>query len=400
MSHYDVVTVGGGLAGAALAKGLAERGYKVLVVEREKTFKDRVRGEQIHPWGVAELKELGVYEQIREECGHDLPWFDMFSWPHQMAHRNLMETTPQQAPEFAFHHPTMQETVLRAAETAGAEVRRGSRVTAVEPGSSPRVTVESESGTSEVIDTRLVVGADGRRSLVRQWGGFDVKCDPPGRFIAGVLLESSRVPADTSHVVFNTRNGRISALFPQKNGQLRAYLGYPESEPFRLSGDGDIRKFIDESVATGVPPEFFDTTTTCGPLASFDGADTWVEHPYRDGVALIGDAASSNDPSFGEGLSLTVRDARVLRDHLLNNDDWEKAGHAYAEEHDRNYGVIHKVTGWFSSMFLEQGPEADARRGKAFPRFAEDPMRIPDHLFSGPELPLDESVRKRFFGED
>ena len=48
---YDVVTVGGGLGGAALAKVLAENGVRALVVERETAFKDRVRGERIAPWG-------------------------------------------------------------------------------------------------------------------------------------------------------------------------------------------------------------------------------------------------------------------------------------------------------------------------------------------------------------
>ena len=42
---YDIITVGGGLGGAALAKAMAEHGARVLVLEREKHFKDRVRGE-------------------------------------------------------------------------------------------------------------------------------------------------------------------------------------------------------------------------------------------------------------------------------------------------------------------------------------------------------------------
>ena len=48
---YDVITIGGGLAGAALAKRLAENGMRVLVLEREVAFRDRVRGEQMHCWG-------------------------------------------------------------------------------------------------------------------------------------------------------------------------------------------------------------------------------------------------------------------------------------------------------------------------------------------------------------
>jgi flavin-dependent dehydrogenase len=47
---YDVITVGGGLGGAALAKVPAEKGLRVLVTEREKTFKDRIRGEFLAPW--------------------------------------------------------------------------------------------------------------------------------------------------------------------------------------------------------------------------------------------------------------------------------------------------------------------------------------------------------------
>ena len=109
MRQYDVITVGGGLAGSSLARSLAEQRMKVLVLERETVFSDRVRGEQMHPWGVAELRQLGLYDLLLEACGHELPWLDMFVWPQQIAHRDLTATTPQQAPEFSFYHPAMQE---------------------------------------------------------------------------------------------------------------------------------------------------------------------------------------------------------------------------------------------------------------------------------------------------
>ena len=90
--RYDVITVGGGLAGTTLAKSLAEHGLSVLVVEQEKTFKDRVRGEQMQPWGVAEARTLGVYDLLLAGCGHEQPWIDMYLGPAQIAHRNLTQT--------------------------------------------------------------------------------------------------------------------------------------------------------------------------------------------------------------------------------------------------------------------------------------------------------------------
>jgi flavin-dependent dehydrogenase len=66
---YDVITVGGGLAGSAVAKCLAEHGYRVLVLERERRFRDRVRGEQMHPWGVAEARTLGLYQRLVDRVG-------------------------------------------------------------------------------------------------------------------------------------------------------------------------------------------------------------------------------------------------------------------------------------------------------------------------------------------
>ena len=55
---YDVITIGRGLAGAALAKRMAENGMRVLVLEHEVAFRDRVRGEQMHCWGVTRRNKL------------------------------------------------------------------------------------------------------------------------------------------------------------------------------------------------------------------------------------------------------------------------------------------------------------------------------------------------------
>jgi 2-polyprenyl-6-methoxyphenol hydroxylase-like FAD-dependent oxidoreductase len=229
-----------------------------------------------------------------------------------------------------------------------------------------------------------------------------VQHDPPQRFIAGVLFEDmAALPDDTAHLQLNPRLGQFVLFVPQGQGRARVYLGwYQHLSPNRLQGAEDLPHFIDESIKTGAPAEFYTGVKAAGPLATFDGADAWVAHPYRAGVVLVGDAAAANDPCFGQGLSLTLRSVRVLRDQLLAHKDWETAGQAYAAAYGRDYGVIHRVTQWWGQMLFEPGPEADARRARALPLIAQDKTRVIPHLFSGPELPADEAVRRRFFGEE
>lgn len=396
---YDIITVGGGLGGSSLAKVMAEHGARVLVIEREQQFKDRVRGEWMASWGVAEARELGIYELLRNTSGQELPWFDRYAGPAHVGRRDFLSTTPQHLPSFALYHPAMQEVLLQAAREAGAEVRRGVYVRAVTPGKEATVTIEHDKGVEE-FHARLVVGVDGRASMVRQWAGFQVHHDPQQLLIAGVLLEGMRGLADNVFSIISIPGLGGVVLAPQGHKQVRAYLVWHKDAGYRLQGEKDLPRFIAESVKCGAPSQWYADSKLKGPLATFDGADTWVEHPYKEGVVLVGDAAAANDPTYGQGLSLTVRDVRILRDALLRYEDWDKAGHEYATERDRYYGAIHTVTRWWTQVFYEQGSLGNERRAKVLPLFMQDPTRVPDHIFSGPELPVNETVRRRFFGEE
>ena len=57
---YDLIIVGGGIGGSALAIVMARDGRKVLLLEKSEHYEDRVRGEWIAPWGVTETRRLGL----------------------------------------------------------------------------------------------------------------------------------------------------------------------------------------------------------------------------------------------------------------------------------------------------------------------------------------------------
>jgi menaquinone-9 beta-reductase len=390
---YDIITVGGGIAASSLARAMAERGAKVLVLEREKQFKDRVRGEAVVPWGVAEANELGICRLLKEKCGHDVPYVEAGS-----GLRDLRTTTLQRLPLLSFPHQIMQETLLAAAENAGAEVRRGVSVEKIECGAEPGVVLDEDG--HQRITARLVVAADGRGSAARKWAGFPVCEQVNGFYMAGVLLTNVRASRETIYFVFNPELGLCVGLIPLAGDRFRAYFMYPKTMGYRLQGESMLNLFIRESTKTYAPmADYYSDAKSIGPLASFDVSDAWVEHPYRDGVALVGDAAATSDPTYGQGLSFALHAARVLRDELTNNSDWDSAGHRYAEQHQRYFRACHTVEGWSRTLFQDPSPEAAASRARAMPLIAEDPTRVPDHIFSGPDLPLSEQVRARFFGE-
>ena len=396
---YDVAIAGGGLGGAALAINMAQHGAKVLVIERERQFKDRVRGEMMFPWGHAEVKALGVADCFAEAGGHEIGLVDSYVASHLVAHREVVSTTPQQLPCLACYHPAMQESLLKGAAASGATVRRGAVVREVRPGAPPEMVIE-ENGRVETVTARLVVGAEGRWSVVRTSSGFKVERDPEDMMIAGILLENVPAADDTCQAIYNFELGQLVVIAPQGGGRVRMYLCYHDAAHARFQGPGDLTRFVDGCKKTGAKAALFDDVKQVGPLATFSCAHSWVDHPYREGVALVGDSATSSDPTHGQGLSLTLRDARVLRDHLMRNDDWNTAGQAFADEHDGYAGRLHTFHHWITAMYLATGPDADARRARAMPLIAEDPSRQPDSIFSGPDLPADEAARKRFFGED
>jgi menaquinone-9 beta-reductase len=376
-----------------LAKAMAGRGAKVLVLEREKQFKDRVRGEGVTPWGVAEANELGICGLLKEKCALEVPYVETGS-----GLRDLRTTTVQQLPLLSFPHQVMQETLLVAAGNAGAEVRRGVSVEHIESGAEPAVVMDGHS--HERLSARLVVAADGRGSAARIWAGFPVCEQVNGYYMAGVLLTSVRASTETIYFVFNPELGTCIGLIPLVGDRFRAYFMYPKTMGYRLQGESMLSLFICESAKAYTPiADYYADAKSIGPLASFDVSDCWVEHPYRDGVVLVGDAAATSDPTYGQGLSFAMRAARVLRDELTNNSNWDAAGHRYAEQHQRYFRACHTVEGWSRTIFQDPSLEAAALRARAMPLIAEDPTRVPDHIFSGPDLPVNDHVGARFFGE-
>jgi menaquinone-9 beta-reductase len=402
MVDYDLIIIGGGLAGCAFATVMSERGASVLVVERERQFRDRVRGESMHPWGITEARALGIYEHLLKTCAHEIRWWESHPAPpgeERPRRRDLPATNPHHAGELALYHPAMQEAMVHSAEAAGAEVLRETALVMVTPsgnGVRPRVVIQ-QGAMNRTLTARLVVGADGRRSLVRQQLGFPIERDPANLRITGALLTGMPIDHEVVRTFRPATFGSRVLLFPLRDERVRLYfITGRRTAHAMLSGARDLWRLVEYCVEAGVPREWLADVQLVGPLATFEGADCWVEHPYREEVVLIGDAAGATDPAWGCGLSLTLRDVRVLRDELAGQDDWDRAAHRYADAHHRSFAALHTAESWMAVINYDLGPEADRVRQRALLELAAG--RGPDFAGLGPESPVDADTQVALFG--
>jgi 2-polyprenyl-6-methoxyphenol hydroxylase-like FAD-dependent oxidoreductase len=395
--QYDLVIVGGGIGGSALATVMQRVGRSCLLLERTEEFPDRTKGEWIAPWGVAEAERLGLFDVLASARGHFIRRhvsFDPALDPDQALAEALdLALLPGVDGPMTQRHPDACQALFDAAGVAGAETRRG--VDAVHVELEPEATVTwSDAEGSHRATARLVVGADGRNSLLRRTFGFELAKDPPHHLFSGVLVDGADgFPADLQAI---GAEGDVHFLvFPQGAGRARLYLGFGLDQASRFAGRQGPQTFVDAFRFECLPDsDALADATPVSPCATYPNEDAWVDVPVRDGLVLIGDAAGWNDPITGQGLSITLRDVRIVSEVLQAGDDWSpEAFIPYVEERRERMRRLRFGAGLQSAIYNEFGPEATARRLRAWARFAEDPeLSLPIVCaMVGPEVPPPES---------
>lgn len=398
-NDYDLLIAGGGLAGAALARAMACAGFHVLVVERETAFRDRVRGEVLLPWGTAEARELGIEPLLLDSCAREAGTEQFYYAGEASGRRDYRTTTPNGTCTLSFHHPDMQEVLLAAAQASGAVVWRGASIVDLQRGTKPSAEI-AHGGETHRVTARLVVGADGRESQVASRIAAVRERDPEELYTAGLQLAGDLEIESSLYFFLNAITGRGGILIQTKPRVFRAYLlHHRDALPRRLSGARDYEAVMQQFREVGMPGEWLDQLAPFGLFASFDGAHRWITHPTRDGCVLIGDAAAASDPVWGNGLSRTLRDVRLLRDHLLSNADWSAAADGFAADHDDFFHRLRRAEKLNAALHFSMGEEAERRRKRAYALMEQNPDFDPDVSGLGPEARCGEDVIAALLGD-
>lgn len=394
----DAVIIGGGVAGSALAIVLRRAGLDVALVEREPRFRDRIRGEYIHPWGIREVNALGLRPQLDAAGAIELPFWTRYRDAVAGEPYAWSSDVPDSPGSLSVGHPQLQEMLLAAARGAGVRVWRPATAAPRRVGDAWRIAIDAPEGAA-LLTSPLLVGADGQRSAVRALIGGTARRDPIHHAIGGMLVRGAALPADSAHQAYHAAG--FAMVFPQRGDLSRAYYVCPSEDARKIQTAGP-ETFL-ARVAAIFPEGVFAAATPAGPMGFFPNADIVSDRISAPGAVLIGDAASANDPSQGHGLSLVFRDVRVLRDLLAGDVPRADVPGCFAERRTAYYSVLREHARWVAPLTTETGARADALRAQVDRVREADPSAGGFALLfaTGPDgLRVDDAARAHFFGED
>ena len=391
--HYDLIIIGGGIGGSALAITMAKAGASILLLEKSTVYEDMVRGEWISPWGVVETRRVGIYDLLRSVGGHHLKHhitYDETRAPDESeaVPMDLCAILPDIPGPLCLGHPKHCQTLFDEAGRLGVEALRDVDVSDFTFGAKPSVRY-SHNGKKFEATARLIVGADGRASSVRAAAGITLHQDKPHHMFGGMLVDCAEGWNEDTQAI-GTEGDFAFLAFPQGGGRVRVYGSYALDERRRFSGDDGAQAFLDAfrmscspqnaHIANGKP---------AGPLRSYFNNDSWTDEPFAEGVVLVGDAAGWNDPIVGQGLSITYRDVRIVSELLKSTPEWNSALFApYAEERAERMRRLRFAAGLTSELDAEFNAAARKRRASYHARQADD-LTLAMHaaaVMAGPEM--------------
>jgi 2-polyprenyl-6-methoxyphenol hydroxylase-like FAD-dependent oxidoreductase len=298
MKAADAVIVGGGLAGSATAIGLSRAGVSAVIVEKQSFPRDKPCGEGLLPSGVAHLAALGLGDAMARAEGQPF---------RGIVYRfEDLEAVGSFAPGecgYGVRRSALDAIVHEAARRApGVEILRGAAKSIAPCGDGVRVRLVD----GREVHGRILIGADGPRSLVRRAAGLDGGVPSRGRYGLRQHFELASGAALPDRVEVSFHEGYELYLTPSAPGvvglaalcerdTLQAGEGSKAERLLSLlrGGPRAVRARLAGAKPASAP-------LSCGPLR------VRARRVAEGRVLLVGDAAGYVDAITGEGMSLAL----------------------------------------------------------------------------------------------
>jgi 2-polyprenyl-6-methoxyphenol hydroxylase-like FAD-dependent oxidoreductase len=316
--EYDVVIVGGRVAGTASAIGLARHGYRVLLAERAPMPSDTLSTHFLWPDGVAALARLGVLDELLAAGTPPIQHFQ--SWDGE--DRLVAGLIAIDGVDFGLcPRRVLLDGLLfeRAAATPGVDALDHARATRLLRDGQRVTGIQYERGGERMeIAARLVIGADGRNSTVaRDAGAAKVDVMPPGRYWYYAYFQGATPPEPVdSFIISSAETDFIGSTVTNDGLQMVLYGAYDDDfETFRQNHEASYLERVNAHPAGARLLAEAELASTVHGIAGIEG---YYRQPHGPGWALIGDAVHQKDPIAGRGISDALREAEWLADALAD----------------------------------------------------------------------------------
>jgi len=301
----DVLIIGGGVAGSAMACSLTGKGYRVILLEKSEKSQDTARGDHIQPYVCNILNQWGVLDSFFEAGAKKRSgslWFDESAKFLMDANVSKLDI-PQ--PFFMFiNHEDISEVFIKFASkddnfSIFRPIINCQHISTNDDESLFKLVLKDE--TEHTISTKLVVGADGIASNITKKFELERETFRYNRALAVLFSKEYQADSHNNLRTYLTDRG-IVTMIPRANGGCKIGLTIDRNEvkEWKKMSDDDYTKFISSLV-----PEYKSLPMYSAGIypPSMIIAKRWI----KDNLVLIGDACHGLHPGRSQGMNTTIK---------------------------------------------------------------------------------------------
>ena len=320
VSRHAVI-VGAGPAGAVLANLLATRGVQVTLLERQTDFAREFRGEVLVPSGVRVLRSLEMDEVLDQVPGTTPAVLEFYSNRRCVLRIDATpDVLPDPPPQIISQPALLEAIVAETQRRSDLCFERGASVKELthESGRVSGVRVRTLEGERHIA-ADLVIGCDGRASLVRRQAPLEVERADPPMDIVWCKIPAPKSWGGKNITRFCIGRGHLFICYVAYDGLLQIAWVIPKGSYGELKQRG-IDEWVSE-MADHVPADLSDhlrqsRNQLVHPFLLSTAADH-VRHWSVPGALVLGDAAHTMSPVGAQGLNIALRDAVCAANHLV-----------------------------------------------------------------------------------